>query len=93
MKRVLALTTMVLLCSRSAIVADPLVLRSTALSGGQLQILATNIPSGIAGYCVWESSSNLVTWKPIATNLVYKTWSTNTFVTTNSMRFYRVWVY
>jgi hypothetical protein len=69
-------------------------LQVTNVGGGQIQILATNIPEGgIRGYCVWETSSNLVTWTPVVTNGVNKTWATNTFPVTNSMIFYRAWVY
>ena len=68
-------------------------LRVTSSGGGQVQVLATNIPGGIRGYCVWESSSNLVNWKPVVTNFVNKDWSTNTFTGTGSVCFYRAWVY
>ena len=58
-----------------------------------MQVLATNISGTIRGYCVFETSSNLVTWTPAVTNFVNKTWSTNTFYTTNTARFFRAWVY
>jgi len=67
--------------------------KMTDLGGQQIQVLATNIPSGIRGFCVFETSSNLVNWTPVVTNLVNKTWSTNTFSTTKSVEFYRTWVY
>jgi hypothetical protein len=90
----LTFASMAFVCLQPAIAAGTFDLKPTALSGGRLLVLATNIPSGIRGYCVWESSSNLVTWTPVLTNLVNKTWSTNTFATTtNSMRFFRAWVY
>ena len=76
-----------------ALVASGFDLKVTNLGAGKVQVLATNIPSGIRGYCVWESSSNLVIWTPVVTNFVNKTWATNTFVNTNAMRFYRAWVY
>jgi RNase P/RNase MRP subunit p29 len=77
----------------SALAGATFDLRLTDLGGRKIQVLATNIPSGIRGYCVFETSSNLVIWTPIVTNFVNKTWSTNTFATTNTMRFYRAWVY
>jgi hypothetical protein len=77
----------------STLVGAAFDLRVTDLGAGKIQVLATNIPSGISGYCVFETSSNLVAWKPAVTNLVNKTWSTNTFQTTNTMTFYRAWVY
>ena len=76
-----------------ALVAGGFDMKVTNLGAGKMLVLATNISGDIRGFCVWESSSNLVTWTPVLTNFVNKTWATNTFATTNSMRFYRAWVY
>jgi hypothetical protein len=92
-KNILGLTVIALLAFLPTLVGAGFSLKVTRLGGGQMQILATNISGNIRGYCVWESSSNLVTWTPVVTNFVNKTWSTNTFPTTNSIRFYRAWVY
>ena len=40
----------------------------TDLGGGKTQVLATNISGNIRGYCVFETSTNLVTWEPVVTN-------------------------
>jgi hypothetical protein len=90
---IIAFVATIVVAIAPALVAGGFDLKVTSLGGGKMQVLATNIPSGIRGYCVWESSSNLVTWTPVVTNFVHKTWSTNTFATTNSMRFHRAWVY
>jgi hypothetical protein len=92
-KVILGLTVIALVAFMPTLVGAGFNLKVTRLGGGQMQVLATNISGNIQGYCVWESSSNLVTWTPVVTNLVNKTWSTNTFTTTNSMRFYRAWVF
>ena len=92
-KLVLYLVVIILTTTMPILFGATFTLIVTDLGGGQTQVLATNIPSGIRGYCVFETSSNLVTWTPAVTNLVNKTWSTNTFSTTNSMTFYRAWVY
>jgi len=68
-------------------------LKVTNSDATQIQVLATNIPGGIRGYCVWESSTDLVSWTPVVTNFVNKNWSTNTFTTSGSMCFYQAWVY
>jgi RNase P/RNase MRP subunit p29 len=94
MKRfILTLAVAIMAGVLSALAGATFDLRLTDLGGHKIQVLATNIPSGIRGYCVFETSSNLVTWTPAVTNFVNKTWSTNTFYTTNSTRFIRAWVY
>lgn len=90
---VVAFVAAIVVLITPALVAGGFDLKVTSFGGGKMLVLATNIPSGIRGYCVWESSSNLVTWTPVVTNFVNKTWATNTFVTTNSMKFHRAWVY
>jgi hypothetical protein len=94
MKRAIpASATIILLASLSALVAATFDLKVTALGRGTVQVLATNIPSGISGYCVFETSTDLVSWTPVVTNFVNKTWATNTFLITNGTTFYRAWVY
>jgi hypothetical protein len=94
MKRLmLPLAVIILAVSLPILFGATFTLKVSGFGGGKIQVLATNIPSGIRGYCVFETSTNLVTWTPVVTNGVYKTWSTNTFSTTNSMTFYRAWVY
>jgi len=92
-KVILALTVTILAACLPALAGATFNLKVTELGGGQILVLATNIPSDIRGYCVFETSTNLVTWTPVVTNGVYKTWSTNGFPTTHSMTFYRAWVY
>ena len=93
MKRaILAFAAIILATSLSALFGATFDLKVTDLGGGKIQVLATNIFPG-GNYCIFETSSNLVTWTPAATNLVYKTWSTNTFLATNAMTFYRARVY
>ena len=92
-KVTIALTLVMLAIVMPAIVRAALSLKVTGFSGGQIHLLATNIPGDIRGYCVWETSTNLVTWTPVVTNGVFKTWATNTFLTTNSATYYRAWVY
>jgi hypothetical protein len=94
MKRfITAFVTTMISATPVALVGSGFDMKVVNFGPGKMQVLATNIPSGIRGYCVWEASSNLVTWTAVVTNLVNKTWSTNTFATTNSMRFFRAWVY
>jgi len=94
MKRlILPLAVIILATSLPILFGATFTLKVTNLGGGRIQVLATNISGNIQGYCVFETSSNLVTWRPVVTNLVNKTWSTNTFSPTNSMTFYRAWVY
>src|SRR5690242_15273115 len=83
-KRCLPFTVVILVISLPVLVRAAFSLKVTDFGGGQIQVLATNISGGIRGYCVWETSSNLITWTPIVTNYVNKTWATNTFSTTNS---------
>lgn len=93
MKRfIIAFATMIA-ATPVALVGGSFDMKVVNLGAETMHVLATNIPSDIRGYCVWETSSNLLTWTPVVTNFVNKTWSTNTFATTNSMRFYRAWVY
>jgi hypothetical protein len=92
MKRAsLAFTAIFLATSPSALFGNTFDLKVTDLGGGKIQVLATNIFA--MNYCIFETSSNLVTWTPVVTNRVYKTWSTNTFLATNAMTFYRARVY
>ena len=94
MKRVIpGLTLIAFMTLLPFVVGAAFSLKLTGSGAGQIQVLATNISGNIRGFCVWESSSNLVTWTPVVTNYVYKTWSTNTFPATNSMGFFRAWVY
>jgi len=94
MKRlIISLTVAAMTCVLSAYGGTTFNLTLKDLGGHKILVLATNIPSGIRGYCVFETSSNLVIWMPVVTNLVNKTWSTNTFSTTNCVKFYRAWVY
>jgi hypothetical protein len=94
MKKVtISLTVVILAIFLPVLVRAAFTLKVTDFGGGQIQVLATNISGNIRGYCVWETSSNLVTWTPVVTNGVNKTWATNTFVTTHSTTFYRAWVY
>ena len=92
-KLILGLALIALAASLPALVGAPFTLKVTGFGGGRIHILATNISGNIAGYCVWETSSNLVTWRPVITNYVNKTWAINTFPATNSKTFYRAWVY
>jgi hypothetical protein len=89
----ISLTVAILTIFLPVLVRAAFTLKVTDFSGGHIQILATNISGNIQGYCVWETSSNLVTWTPVVTNFVNKAWATNTFPITNSMTFYRAWVY
>ena len=94
MKNITVLFIVVILAvSLPVLVKAAFSLEVTSFGGGQIQVLATNISGSIRGYCVWETSSNLITWTPIVTNYVNKTWATNTFLTTNSTTYYRAWVY
>jgi hypothetical protein len=94
MKRfIIAFLTTMIGVTPVALVAGGFDLKATNLGAGKMLVLATNISGDIRGFCVWESSSNLVTWTPVLTNSVNKTWATNIFSTTNSMSFYRAWVY
>jgi len=94
MKRiVLAVTVIILATFLPTLIGATFDLKVTRLGGGRVLVLATNIPGGIRGFCVFETSSNLVTWTRVATNGVNKTWSTNAFLTTNRMTFYRAWAY
>ena len=98
MKKITIILAVVILASLlPVLVRAAFTLQVTSIGGGQIQILATNIPEGgmppIRGYCVWETSSNLVTWTPVVTNGVNKTWATNTFLITSPATYYRAWVY